>query len=185
MWISHFSKSKNQKGKAKLSIKLKRVPIQIVVTGHESIMIQGHLLLNDLTHKGFAVYTAIKMTEGQEVILKIMEPRPLECKGTVIFCLENLSDSHIVSQNVFTQRVGVIMKFENEEAQKKYLETLKVLETHYMGISDELPGSPALAVVPPPAAEAPAAPVASDPAVAVAPAAADPAADGGALPQAA
>ena len=186
MWATHFSKSKPNR-KARLDIKLKRVPIELVVTGFESLTIPGHLLLNDMTLKGFAIYTATRLTEDQEVTVKVKEPRAFELKGSVIFCVENLSDSHIVSEKVYTQRTGVMLKFASEEDRSKYATLLNELQTHYMGIGG---GVPAAIVAAPEATPAAAAPTENvTPIATAAPAEGGgetpPAAEGGALPQAA
>lgn len=160
MWATHFIKTKHSR-KLKLDIKLKRVPIEIVVAGFESTLIKGHLLLNDITAKGIAIYTATRLTEGQEISIKVKEPKEFTCKGVVAFCVENLSDSHIVSENVFTQRTGVLHKFENEEEKKKFLTLLGELHVKYMGIvlDEAVVSAPAVAVA---VAVAPVAPVAPD-----------------------
>lgn len=178
MWATHFSKSKPNR-KARLDIKLKRVPIELVVTGFESLTIPGHLLLNDMTLKGFAIYTSTRLTEDQEITVKVKEPRTFELKGSVIFCVENISDSHIVSEKVYTQRTGVMLKFASEEERAKYATLLNELQACYLGIGGEVPASVSAPAAPQaPAAEAPAPDN-------VTPIAADPATDGGALPQAA
>lgn len=157
MWATHFTKVKNQR-KPKLDIKLKRVPIEVTVTGYETALIKGHLLLNDITTKGIAIYTATRLTEGQEVTIKVKEPKEFSLKGDVAFCVENLSDSHIVSENVYTQRTGVLHKFANEEEKTKFLTLLGEMHVKYMGIVPDAPSeaapaaAPALAAVPDPAA---------------------------------
>lgn len=177
MWATHFSK-KQPNRKARLDIKLKRVPIELVVKGFETLTIPGHLLLNDMTAKGFAIYTSTRLTEDQEIIVKVKEPKAFELKGTVIFCVENLSDSHIVSEKVYTQRTGIVMKFANDEERGKYIALITELQAQYLGIvSDAAATAPAATVTP----IAAAAPSESAPAGGETP----PAADGGALPQAA
>ena len=163
MWATHFIKIKNQR-KLRLEIKLKRVPIEVVVKGFETALIKGHLLLNDITVKGIAIYTSTRLTEGQEVIIKISEPKEFEFKGQVAFCVENMSDSHIVSENVYTQRTGVLHQFANEEEKKKFLALLGEFHIKYMGIVPESAieaapvAAPALAAVPDAAPVAEAAP---------------------------
>jgi len=184
MWISSFAKPKNGKGKPKLDIKIKRVPFEMTVVGHETVVILGHAILNDISPKGIAIYTNIKVTEGQEVVIKFKEPRVHECKGTVIFCVENLSDSHIVSQNVFTLRVGVLLKFASEEEQKKHCEILQDLEFNFLGIQNGV-ATPATATPAPAAPAAATAPAATDAPAAETAATTEPAPEGGALPEAA
>ncbi|MCM0606227.1 MAG: hypothetical protein KA715_09065 [Xanthomonadaceae bacterium] len=177
MWATHFSK-KQPGRKARLDIKLKRVPIELVVTGFETLTIPGHLLLNDMTPKGFAIYTATRLTEDQEITIKVKEPRMFDLKGTVVFCVENLSDSHIVSEKVYTQRTGIIMKFGSDAERVKYMALLTDLQAHYLGIVGDEPVAAPLATV---------TPIAGSPADAAPSQAGEtpPVADGGALPQAA
>lgn len=78
------------------------------------------VILNDLGSKGVGLFAARLLDVGQEVVLTIFKPRELRIHGKIAWCQEYKADSHVLSQNRFIYRIGIVFDFSEspEEEQK-------------------------------------------------------------------
>src|SRR5690242_8040716 len=65
------------------------------------------LVLNDLSPKGAGLFSPEQLIPGQMVSLRITDPEHLTIKAKVIWCQEYHANSHVLSQQSYSYRIGI------------------------------------------------------------------------------
>ncbi len=87
----------------------------------ESYTWQVRLLLNDITQKGIGLFSGIPLMPGQEIMIRLAEPRPFFLRGRVVWCREYDSLTPIYSTDnsqKYSYRVGIKFIFESLEEER-------------------------------------------------------------------
>ena len=104
-----------------------------VVKDGGRIVAAARVVLNDLSPRGMGLFCSRSMLVGQEVAVTLDEPRRVYLRGRIIWCQEYDTESHVLSQQSYSFRVGIKFVFQSaqeEEAVKAFCEELvKALNT--------------------------------------------------------
>jgi hypothetical protein len=127
------SSKKRERDRARKPIHIKRIIAHIDVitpTGVPPVQTDVRLILNDLSPKGVGVFSSIPLVAGQETSLTISDPIQLKVKARVAWCQEHAANSHILSNQPFSYRLGLefIMTAEEEPVVKAFFE--EISKTH-------------------------------------------------------
>lgn len=113
------SAKKRERDRNQRPIHLKRVHADLQSIGEStslpSVASEVRLVLNDLTEAGFTFFSRKRLHAGQEVVLTLKDPRPLELKGKIVWCQEHEADGHVLSPEPFSFRAGLQLAFSSEE----------------------------------------------------------------------
>ncbi|HLE01550.1 MAG TPA: hypothetical protein VJB59_14900 [Bdellovibrionota bacterium] len=118
---------------------IRRVNAELQIVGSassEPVTTTARVVLNDLTAKSVGIFTALPLGSGQEVLITVTEPSSVQLRGKVVACQEYHNDSHILSANSFSYRVGIQFTFKSPEEEK-------AVKAFYDGLQGELHGSKA------------------------------------------
>jgi hypothetical protein len=119
-----------------LPMHIQRVMAEVRLIGteeQEAISWDIRLLLNDITHKGVGLFSSVALMPGQEVLVRLQEPRPFFLRGRVVYCREYDTISGIVSAQSFTYRVGIKFQFESLEEERMVKSFCDFLATELYG----------------------------------------------------
>lgn len=119
MWRTIPLKVRKQSGKKRIE-RIKALAHIIRVSGtveapQLGVKLNGHFLLNDIHMKGLGFFTSEKLPEGTHLSLLIQEPEEFTIGGRLLWCSENLYNSHIVSEKHFRYRMAIHFEFQNDE----------------------------------------------------------------------
>ncbi len=84
----------------------------------EEPSIHTRLLLNDMTQTGVGLYSPIPFLPGQEIVIRLQEPRPFFLRGRIVWCREYSLKTNILSADPFNYRVGIRFVFESLEEER-------------------------------------------------------------------
>jgi hypothetical protein len=110
----------------------------IPVSPESSEKLSVRILLNDLSTKGVGLFSPLFLAPGQLIVLTITDPLQITLQARVIWCQEHSVNSHVISSQSFSYRLGVEFTLETleeqqsikafcEEVTKNYLYSLKVV----------------------------------------------------------
>ena len=150
MWQNKTQKLRNQaetkkkeRDFARLHIHLKRIAATIQILSLDAVendnlpKLEVRAILNDLNNEGVGLYCHEALNAGQEILITFEKPHFLEIMARVKWCQSYNVNSHIITAQPFSYRIGVefILK-KNEEAkavQKFCAEMIK----NYLGPPSE------------------------------------------------
>jgi hypothetical protein len=104
---------RRERERARRPIHIKRIiaTIEIATTPEpaESGQPKLHvrLVLNDLSPKGAGLFSPEPLIPGQSVFLKITDPEHLTIKAKVVWCQEYHANSHVLSNQSYSYRIGI------------------------------------------------------------------------------
>jgi len=112
-----------ERERARRPFHIKRIVASLSTVSHDTQSppvppVPIRVILNDLTIKGVGVFAQSSLVPGIEVIMNISEPMKLEIRSRVIWCQEHDANSHILSQDPFSYRLGVEFLLSNVEEQQ-------------------------------------------------------------------
>ncbi len=81
----------------------------------EHTKLQIRLLLNDFTSKGAGLFSPHPMNPGDEVTLEISGPKHIKVKARIIWCQEFQANSHVLTKEPFSFRIGIQFNVTPEE----------------------------------------------------------------------
>jgi hypothetical protein len=94
----------------------------------------ARIILNDLSPKGVGIFSQQPFTPGMECLLTLLEPYKITIRGKTVWCDEVHHDSHILSSQPYSYRIGIEFVF-NTPAEKEALEKLyQDLVKEHLGI---------------------------------------------------
>ena len=112
---------KREKERAKRRLHIKRVTAELrLVTSpptEQPIQIV-RVLLNDLTSAGVGLFSLHSLAIGQEIALTLDQPKKVYLRGKVAWCQEYDSDSHVLSAEAYSYRIGIHFVFETKVEQE-------------------------------------------------------------------
>jgi hypothetical protein len=101
---------RRERERSRKPIHIKRILAQIELASPTpdgpSTKTDVRLMLNDLTPKGVGVFSPAALAAGQEVVILITSPVQINIKARVIWCQEHAANSHVISSQPFSYRVG-------------------------------------------------------------------------------
>jgi hypothetical protein len=90
-------------------LQLSAAPVQLQSTA------QCRLVLNDLTPTHVVIFSNAPMPVGQMAGLSFLHPQPSYIKGRIVNCQEYDVDSHVLSQDAYSYRIGFRFVFATPE----------------------------------------------------------------------
>jgi len=112
---------KQERDYSRLHIHFKRIAASIQILSLEALendqlpRIEVRAILNDLTQEGVGLYSQEALNPGQEVLLTFEKPHFLEITAKVKWCQIHNPNSHIITSQPFSYRLGVEFLIKNEE----------------------------------------------------------------------
>ena len=95
-------------------------------------LIEGRVVLNDLTHGGVGCFIDTPIYRGEIVSLVIEQPKHLFVKGKVLGCFPYVQDTKVLHSEQFRYRAVIKFEFDSPEEQlalQKYCDELYVRKT--------------------------------------------------------
>ncbi|MGZ3688430.1 MAG: PilZ domain-containing protein [Bdellovibrionota bacterium] len=129
------SSKRRQRERYRRPLHLRRVDGQLkTVTQSDAspVATDARVLLNDLSPKGVGLFSPTKLGVAQEILLVLNEPRKMEIRGKVAWCQHHNPNSHILSANSFSWRLGIEFHFKDEAEQKAMEEFCEELFKAYL-----------------------------------------------------
>lgn len=83
------------------------------------------VILNDLSSKGVGLFSPFPFVPGQEVVITITAPFNLQIPSRIIWCQQHDANSHVLSSQPYSYRLGVEFVYPNQEKQ----DSMKILPT--------------------------------------------------------
>lgn len=106
--------------------------VEILATNvTEASQAQCRVVLNELTPKGMAIYLKEPLVTGQELIVTLMEPTPIQLRGKVVSCLTTYNESHIM-RDEFPSRITMFFSFKTEGEKKMVQDFYDSLNSTYL-----------------------------------------------------
>jgi hypothetical protein len=124
------SAKKRQIDRLSRPLHLKRVRAEVRINATQSApqkIAEARVLLNDVSPTGMGIFSTIPFLVGQEVAITLEDPKRVFLRGRVTWCQEYDVDSHILSANSFSYRMGIKFVFQSkveEEAVRLFCEEL-------------------------------------------------------------
>lgn len=107
-----------KKDKNKPKIHIKRIVASLELVNSPTSRTDARLILNDLTPKGTGLFSTHGFIQGQEVWVNIEDPTKLRIKAKVSWCQEHNANSHVLSNQPYSFRMGLDFMPANEEESK-------------------------------------------------------------------
>jgi hypothetical protein len=98
----------------------------------EEPAVHARLLLNDMTQKGVGIYSPIPFLPGQEVVIRLHDPRPFFLRGRIIWCREYNMKAAILSADPFTYRIGIRFVFESLEEERMVISYYELIRREFI-----------------------------------------------------
>lgn len=115
---------KRERERARRPIHIKRIiaSLDLGNVAPDAPKTNVRLVLNDLSYKGAGLFSPIALTPGQQIVLAISEPSQLSIKCRVAWCQEYHANSHVLSQQPHSYRLGLefLLAPEEESAVKAF-----------------------------------------------------------------
>lgn len=111
----------NAKKKRKVSIPMKRLNGEIKVE-HSGQVIACRVILTDLGPKGVSLFTESQIEVGAKVTLVLEQPKHLFLKAELLWCNLFALHTHVLSNQAFIYRAGLVFHFENPEQEREFRE---------------------------------------------------------------
>ncbi|MEK6577674.1 MAG: hypothetical protein AABZ55_00480 [Bdellovibrionota bacterium] len=122
MWQSSKNKGKSSikrrtAGRGRRTLHLKRVIGEVKLTGttQPPQIHKVRIILNDFTPKGLGLFCSSPLMVGQDIAITLEHPKRMYVCGRITWCQEHDPDSHVMSNNPFPYRAGVLFVFNNAE----------------------------------------------------------------------
>ena len=116
------SEKRRQKERLARPIHIKRVRAEIKPRGssvnQQLPITDGRVILNDISAQGMGLFSTQPQLVGQEVSITLEEPRRIFLRGRIIWCQEHDTETHVISQNAYSYRVGIKFLFESKEEEE-------------------------------------------------------------------
>ena len=115
---------KKDRDNARLHIHFKRIAASIQILSLDALdndqlpKIEVRAILNDLTHEGVGLYSQEALNPGQEILLTFDNPHFLEITAKVKWCQSFNANSHIITSQPFSYRMGVEFIIKNQKEAK-------------------------------------------------------------------
>jgi hypothetical protein len=115
---------KKERDFARLHIHFKRIAASIQILSLDALQndqlpkIEVRAILNDLTNEGVGLYSQDALNVGQEILLTFEKPHFLEITAKVKWCQSYNVNSHIITAQPFSYRIGVEFIIKKEEESK-------------------------------------------------------------------
>ena len=90
------------------------------------------MILNDLSLKGGGLFSLKALLPGQEIRLTLTEPRVFSVFARVVWCQEHNMNSHVISQESFSFRVGVEFVVKNPDDEKNIQALYEYANQHHI-----------------------------------------------------
>ncbi len=122
MWHAPNQKIRNltkKREKSRKTIHIKRISADLHLISDQENKTSTRLILNDLSTKGAGIFSPTPFIGGQEVLIKIIDPKKLEIKARIIWCQQHTASSRVLSDVPFAYRIGVEFIFTSPEDQQK------------------------------------------------------------------
>ena len=111
---------------------IKRVVAELKLSARANIgastgVVSARVVLNDFSATGVGLFATEPVLVGTEVSLTIEHPKRFYCRARIVWCQEQITEGHILSQTPYTYRMGLQFVFESEEeetAVRQYYEEL-------------------------------------------------------------
>lgn len=87
----------------------------------------ARVMLNDLSPKGVGLFSPIAIQPGQEVQLTIEEPKRFFVRGKIAWCQEYDANSHVLSRDPYSFRIGIEFEFTSAEEERQVREHCTML----------------------------------------------------------
>jgi hypothetical protein len=120
MWQNKTQKLRNmaetkkkERDYARLHIHLKRIAASIQILSLDALendnlpKLEVRAVLNDLNNEGVGLYCHEALNPGQEILLTFEKPHFLEITARVKWCQSHNANSHIITTQPFSYRIGV------------------------------------------------------------------------------
>jgi Tfp pilus assembly protein PilZ len=128
---------KKEREYARLHIHFKRIAATIQILSLDAMendqlpKIEVRAILNDLNNEGVGVYAQESLNPGQELLLTFDKPHFLEVNAKVKWCQSHNANSHIISNQPFSYRIGLEFIVKKEEERKAIKEFVsEMIKTH-------------------------------------------------------
>lgn len=115
-----------------LHIKRVNAEIKLLSLQAEPQVTIARVILNDLTPKGMGLFCASPLLVGQEVAITLEEPKRIYLRGRIVWCQEYDADSHVLSQQSYSYRMGIQFIFESPEEQVAIRRFCEQLENEFL-----------------------------------------------------
>ena len=130
---------KRERDYSRLHIHFKRIAASIQLLTHDAgennqlPKIEARAILNDLNNEGVGLYSQEALNPGQEILLTFDKPHFLKITAKVKWCQSYNANSHIISTQSFSYRMGVEFIISNEEEEKAIQEFCADMVKTYLG----------------------------------------------------
>jgi hypothetical protein len=94
--------------------------------------IHTRIVLNDLSTTGLGLFSPTAVEIGQELSLIITDPMKLELRAKVIWCQEHDANSHILSSNPYSYRIGIEFILSSQEEQQSVKAFCEEIFSNYL-----------------------------------------------------
>lgn len=102
---------KRERERKRFPMHIRRVVAELRVLGSglgkPTVVTQARVMLNDISPKGVGLFCSTPLQPGQEVAITLDEPRRIYLRGRIIWCQNQESESHIISEKTFAFRMGI------------------------------------------------------------------------------
>ncbi len=128
MWDSHSSRLRAKANARKkidkntsARLHLTGVPatLKYAEIGMETKLIEGVLVLNDLTPSGMTLFLKDPLAVGNDVSITLENPRQFYVRGKVTSCFNFSPGNKIISKNPVAFRASLRFNFDSEEEQEE------------------------------------------------------------------
>ncbi|MEO5971282.1 MAG: PilZ domain-containing protein [Bdellovibrionia bacterium] len=112
---------KKERDYARLHIHFKRIAASIQILSLDAMendtlpKLEVRAILNDLNTEGVGLYSHEALDPGQEILLTFEKPHFLEISAKVKWCQSYNANSHIITAQPFSYRMGVEFIIKKEE----------------------------------------------------------------------
>jgi hypothetical protein len=119
---------KRERERSRRPIHIKRINAHVELVNPNSpepIKTETRLILNDLSTKGVGLFSPTPFIQGQDITITITDPLQITLKGKVIWCQEHGANSHVISNQPYTYRIGVefiLPSLEDQQSVKAFYE---------------------------------------------------------------
>jgi hypothetical protein len=111
---------KRERERARKPIHIKRIRalIEIVSGSQKGASNEVRMIVNDLSASGIGIFAPIQLSTDQEIILKFEDPTPIDIRARVAWSQDIITNSHIISAQPYTYRIGLEFLSSSPEEQQ-------------------------------------------------------------------
>jgi hypothetical protein len=134
--IANAKKRERERAKKPIHIKRINALIELLPLSEEknpasAEKVNIRLILNDVTTKGASFFARSPLTAGQKITLYLEEPTKIVIQAQVRWCQEYAANSHVLSQQPYSYRLGIefiLGSAEEQDAAKAFYD--RVYQNH-------------------------------------------------------